>query len=232
MYSKKFGEPTNVGCGRNPANGEYLKWQYRVNLYQKGAESMFSQNIKKVIGFDDYYVGDDGIIYSTKKNGGYSRDLTPMKLREDKDGYLEVGMYKDGKRYFRRAHRVVAEAFIPNPKHLPQINHKDGNVKNNNVDNLEWCTCQDNLLHSFRVLKRKPSITTAKIIKLTNKQTKETLYFSTEKDCAFYLNMSYEHLNKLLTGYHDMDKWKKGKLYKVEYSDIEDVTTIPKGSTE
>ena len=49
---------------------------------------MFSQNIKKVIGFDDYYVGDDGIIYSTKKNGGYSRDLTPMKLREDKDGYL------------------------------------------------------------------------------------------------------------------------------------------------
>lgn len=193
---------------------------------------MFSQNIKKVIGFDGYYVGDDGIIYSTKKNGGFSRDLTPMKLREDKDGYLEVGMYKDGRRYFRRAHRVVAEAFIPNPKHLPQINHKDGNVKNNNVDNLEWCTCQDNLLHSFRVLKRKPSITNAKIIKLTNKQTGEILYFSTERDCAFYLNMSHEHLNKLLTGYHDMSKWKKGKIYKVEYSDIEDVTTIPKGSTE
>lgn len=192
---------------------------------------MFSQNIKKVIGFDGYYVGDDGIIYSTKKNGGFSRDLTPMKLKEDKDGYLEVGMYKDGRRYFRRAHRVVAEAFIPNPKHLPQINHKDGNVKNNNVGNLEWCTCQDNLLHSFRVLKRKPSITTAKIIKLTNKQTEEVLYFSTERDCAFYLHMSHEHLNKLLTGYHDMSKWRKGKIYKVEYSDIEDVTTIPKGST-
>lgn len=155
-----------------------------------------------------------------------------MMLKEDKDGYLEVGMYQDGKRYFRRVHRVVAEAFIPNLDHLPQINHKDGNVKNNHVDNLEWCTCQDNLLHSFRVLHRKPSITTAKIIKLTNKQTGEVLYFSTEKDCAFYLKMSYEHLNRLLTGYHDMSKWRKGKVYKVEYSNIEDVTTIPKGSTE
>ena len=193
---------------------------------------MFSQNIKEVIGFEGYYVGDDGVIYTTKKNGGYKRELTKMKLREDKDGYLEVGMYKKKKRYFRRVHRVVAEAFIPNPDHLPQINHKDGNVKNNTVDNLEWCTCQDNMLHSFRVLNRKPSITNAKIIKLTNKQTGEALYFSTEKDCAFYLNMSYEHLNKLLTGYYDISKWKKSTIYKVEYSDIEDVTTIPVGSTE
>ena len=193
---------------------------------------MFSQNIKEVVGFEGYYIGDDGVIYTTKKNGGYKRELTKMKLREDKDGYLEVGMYKNKKRYFRRVHRVVAEAFIPNTDHLPQINHKDGNVKNNTVDNLEWCTCQDNLLHSFRVLNRKPSITNAKIIKLTNKQTGKVLYFSTEKDCAFYLNMSYEHLNKLLTGYHDISKWKKGTIYKVEYSDIEDVTTIPVGSTE
>ena len=193
---------------------------------------MFSQNIKEVVGFEGYYVGDDGAIYTTKKNGGYKRELTKMKLREDKDGYLEVGMYKKKKRYFRRVHRVVAEAFIPNPDHLPQINHKDGNVKNNTVDNLEWCTCQDNVLHSFRVLNRKPSTTNAKIIKLTNKQTGKILYFSTEKDCAFYLNMSYEHLNKLLTGYHDISKWKKGTIYKVEYSNIEDVTTIPVGSTE
>lgn len=192
-------------------------------------ESMFSQNIKEIIGFDGYYVSDEGVVYSTKKYGGNSRGMTPMKLKEDKDGYLEVGLYSCGKRYFRRVHRLVAEAFIPNVGHLPQINHKDGNVKNNHADNLEWCTCQDNLLHSFRVLHRKPSITTAKIIKLTNKQTNEILYFSTEKDCAFYLNMSYEHLNKLLTGYCDMNKWKKGKQYKVEYADIKDVTTILNG---
>ena len=190
---------------------------------------MFSQNIKKVVGFDGYYVGDDGVVYSSKKNGGNDGLLYPMHLKEDKDGYLEVGLYLNKKRYFRRVHRLVAEAFIPNTKHLPQINHKDGNVKNNCVDNLEWCTCQDNLLHSFRVLHRKPFITTAKAIRLTNKETNEILYFSTEKDCAFYLHMSYEHLNKLLTGHYDMSKWRKGRVFKVEFADIEDVTTIPMG---
>ena len=178
---------------------------------------MFSQDIREIAGFEGYYVSYYGEIFSTRKNGGYYREMTPMILKEDKDGYLEVGLYYEGRRYFRRVHRLVAEAFIPNPNHLPQINHKDGNVKNNQVDNLEWCTCQDNLLHSFRVLHRKPSITTAKTIKLTNKQTGEILRFSTEKDCAFYLNMSYAHLNKLLTGHNDINNWRKGKIYKVEY---------------
>ena len=192
---------------------------------------MFSQNIKEVKGFPGYFVGDDGIVYSTKKNGGHQREMTPMHLKVDKDGYLEVAMYSNGKRYFRRVHRIVAEAFIPNDGHLPQINHKDGDVQNNRVFNLEWCTCQENLIHSFRVLGRKPSITTAKAIKLTNKQTGETTYFATERDCAFYLNMSHEHLSKLLTGKKDMSKWRKGKIYKVEFCDIEDVTTNPKGCT-
>ena len=46
------------------------------------------------------------------------------------------------KRYF--IHRLVAQAFIPNPNNLPEINHKDENPLNNNVDNLEWCTHQYN----------------------------------------------------------------------------------------
>ena len=196
---------------------------------------------REVAGYEGLYlVSDDGQIFAlpsivNKGETEYVREgkiLSPNLRGRGDLTYYFVRLTKDGESKTHSVHRLVAEAFIPNPNHLPQINHKDGNAKNNQVDNLEWCTCQDNLLHSFRILKRKPSITTAKIIKLTNKQTKETLYFSTEKDCAFYLNMSYEHLSKLLTGYHDIDKWKKGKLYKVEYSDIEDVTTIPKGSTE
>ena len=53
--------------------------------------------ISPIKGFDGYFVDTNGLIYSNKKNGGYKRDITPLKLKEDKDGYLEVGIYKTGK---------------------------------------------------------------------------------------------------------------------------------------
>lgn len=64
------------------------------------------------------------------------RFLTPT----DNGGYASVTLQKHGTRKFALVHRLVAEAFIPNPLRLSDVNHKDENKYNNNVSNLEWCT--------------------------------------------------------------------------------------------
>ena len=68
--------------------------------------------------------------------------LSPAK---DKNGYLKVNLHCNGKHNIIRVHRLVAQAFIPNPDNLPQVNHKDENPSNDNVDNLEWCDQKYNI---------------------------------------------------------------------------------------
>ena len=65
-------------------------------------------------------------------------------------GYLCVNLKVHGKQSQKTLHRLVAEAFIPNPNNLPEVNHIDGNKANNHVDNLEWCTRNKNVSHAFR----------------------------------------------------------------------------------
>ena len=64
--------------------------------------------------------------------------------------YLQVLLWKNGRRKMKYLHRLVAETFIPNPENLPEVNHKDGNKSNNCVDNLEWVTHRDNQIHAYK----------------------------------------------------------------------------------
>lgn len=67
------------------------------------------------------------------------------KLGTDKDGYRTVMLYKGSRiKKLCKVHRLVAEAFIPNPNCLPMVNHKDEDKANNKVSNLEWCDCKYN----------------------------------------------------------------------------------------
>lgn len=97
---------------------------------------------KNIDGFENYQVSIWGNIRN--KN----RILTPYVTQK---GYLKIGLSKNGKNYKKRVHRLVAEAFIPNPHNLPQVNHKDGNPKNNSITNLEWCTNQENKSHAMKL---------------------------------------------------------------------------------
>lgn len=93
--------------------------------------------IKKIQGFDNYSVDENGNVFNTKRG----KKITPT---HEKNGYMSVGLCSKGKIKRMKVHRLVAEAFIPNPYGYPCVNHKDENKRNNNVGNLEWCTHQYN----------------------------------------------------------------------------------------
>ena len=63
--------------------------------------------------------------------------------------YAAVTYWVDGEQRREYVHRLIAQAFIPNPHGLPQVNHIDGNTKNNTVENLEWCTVKHNMQHAY-----------------------------------------------------------------------------------
>lgn len=90
----------------------------------------------KIKNFENYEVTCSGEVINTKTG----RVLKQIKQH----GYLRVGLCRNGKQKLFSVHRLVAEAFIPNPNNLPCVNHKDENPLNNNVENLEWCTCEYN----------------------------------------------------------------------------------------
>lgn len=112
---------------------------------------------KPVKGFENLYeVSNFGEIKALEKHivcGKCHRSWTEhlMKTAEDHKGYLRTSLSKDGKSKTVKVHRIVAEAFLQNPDNLPQVNHIDGNKKNNAVDNLEWCSQSDNLKHACRM---------------------------------------------------------------------------------
>jgi hypothetical protein len=85
-------------------------------------------------------------------NRPHSPGDTILKPYEDKHGYFIVSFYKNRKLFIKKIHRLVAENIIPNPENKPMVNHIDGNKLNNEVSNLEWCTAQENSIHSTRVL--------------------------------------------------------------------------------
>lgn len=76
------------------------------------------------------------------------------KLRSypNENGYLKVNLYDAfGHCKKKYVHRLVAEAFLPNPENKPNVNHIDCDVKNNSVENLEWCTQSENIRHAVKL---------------------------------------------------------------------------------
>jgi hypothetical protein len=102
--------------------------------------------MKPIEGYPDYYVTEDGQVISHK--GKKPRALKPGAHNNGSQIYHSVTLRKDNKSHQKLVHRLVAEAYIPNPGNKSQVNHKDRNPTNNNVENLEWTTPQENSSHA------------------------------------------------------------------------------------
>lgn len=96
---------------------------------------------------EEYAISEDGRVWSFRRK-------IVLRPEEVYNGYLRVALCVDKEIKHFRIHRLVADAFIPNPENKTQVNHIDGNRKNNRVYNLEWATPKENIQDSIRRQKK------------------------------------------------------------------------------
>lgn len=129
------------------------------------------------------------------KNGTRFIKGRVLKQFNDKDGYLQVSIQINRKRNTKRVHQLVAQTFISNPDNLPQVNHKDCDRTNNNVENLEWCDNSYNVQYreKFGEAQNKPVLA-------INLATLEASSFCSQSEASRVLGFNRSNISAVING--------------------------------
>lgn len=154
-------------------------------------------NRKEISGYEGkYFITREGKVYSKYKN----RFLKPRKLN---NGYLMVTLCIDGRQDQISVHRLVAEAFIPNPKNKPCVNHKNFIRNDNRAQNLEWSTYGENVRYSAKRgrLSHSDSHHNSKLTKKSVVECREKYKKGKSiKQMAFEASVSYSTMQRAIAG--------------------------------
>lgn len=164
----------------------------------KGYEGIYQiSNLGNVRSLDYRILNTNGVGYRTIKG-------RVMKPRENNKGYLIIG-FSHGKRKTCTVHRLVAQAFIPNPNNYSDVNHIDENKHNNNVENLEWISHKDNMNYGNRSIKASLKLSSTRQLaengratKIINLDTMEV--FDTIKEAAIKYSVDYNAISRCCRG--------------------------------
>lgn len=164
---------------------------------------------KEIKDFLGYSVTDDGKVISYKYK-------TPriMKTWYQKSGYENIKLCKNNQTYHFLIHRLVAEAFIPNPNNFPEVNHINKNRQDNRVENLEWSDRVDNVYDSYSTMS--PIRNFRECILMTEDESKIIKEFQSIAAAARYASENFGCSESGLIRNH------KSKGYKIEYKKCND----------
>ncbi|AZA17321.1 MAG: HNH endonuclease (endogenous virus) [Lactobacillus phage ViSo-2018a] len=122
-----------------------------------------------------------------------------MKQRDNGHGYMFVSFSVNGKRIYLYVHRIVAICFIPNPNNYLEINHIDCNRVNNRLDNLEWCTHQENMTYSNK-LGHMVNGNPGHHVIAVNPETSEVFWFESQREAGRQLGFYQSNIRSVLKG--------------------------------
>lgn len=151
--------------------------------------------------------------YSINENGEVKNNISGKILKSfinKKSGYKIIDLWRNNKCKKIALHRLIAEAFIPNPLHKPTVDHKDGNRLNNSIDNLRWATYQEqnSRFNTYGVRSEKITVTSINGTKLE---------FNRIIDVAKYFNCNISNISQMLKK-GTYGKRGKTRYYKFEYN--------------